>query len=509
MSHTARLMSATTRGLVIVGCLALLAAACSTDAAPAAETASPVVPSEPSATPTPDDQEPDDSAGDLFDAGVVHSVAVEFDQSDYDAMIDTYQATGDKEWIEASVTIDGEDYRQVGLRLKGNSSLMGLGRPVTGPGNPAQAPPSTTPASSVPESSLPSPDSASPTTAAPAQPGNGFPMPENSNFAVGPDEPERLPWLIRIDRFIEDQNHQGVTELVVRSSTTETALNEAVALDLLDEAGLATQQAIFSRFTVNDSDQVLRLVIEHPDDRWTAENLGDGNLYKAEASGDYSYRGADPAAYDDVFDQDAGEDDLGPLIEFLQFVNEADDETFAAELSSRLDIESFATYLAIQDLFQNFDDIDGPGNNSYLYYDPTNGRFTVVAWDHNFAFATPGGFPTQGGQPGEMPPFDPSQLPTGVTLPGNIDPSQLPEGGVPEGFGQPNVLTERFRGDPEFAAMIESENGRLRAALFDSGVATSTLDSRSSTLLSDVTDLVAVTDIEAEAESVATYFVAE
>ena len=32
----------------------------------------------------------------------------------------------------------------------------------------------------------------------------------------------------------------------------------------------------------------------------------------------------------------------------------------------------------------NRDDIDGPGNNSYLYFD-ADGRATVVAWDHNLA----------------------------------------------------------------------------------------------------------------------------
>ena len=45
-------------------------------------------------------------------------------------------------------------------------------------------------------------------------------------------------------------------------------------------------------------------------------------------------RGADQAAYTDVFDQEAGEDntDLAPLIEFLDFINNSDDKTFAAEL---------------------------------------------------------------------------------------------------------------------------------------------------------------------------------
>ena len=61
-------------------------------------------------------------ASDLFDSSTVHEISVEFDQSDYDAMIEAYRSTGDKEWISATVTIDGTTYENVGLRLKGNSS---------------------------------------------------------------------------------------------------------------------------------------------------------------------------------------------------------------------------------------------------------------------------------------------------------------------------------------------------------------------------------------------------
>ena len=63
----------------------------------------------------------------IFDTSVVHDIAVTFDETDYDAMIETYADSGDKTWIEATVTVDGVTYERAGLRLKGNSSLMGLG----------------------------------------------------------------------------------------------------------------------------------------------------------------------------------------------------------------------------------------------------------------------------------------------------------------------------------------------------------------------------------------------
>lgn len=97
---------------------------------------------------------------------------------------------------------------------------------------------------------------------------------------------------------------------MIRANNSDTSLNEAVALDLLEEAGLASQEAVATSFSVNGSTAVLRLAIEHPDD-----------------------------------------------------------DRFTAELPERLDVEAFATYLAMMDLIGNSDDIDGPGNNAYLWWD--------------------------------------------------------------------------------------------------------------------------------------------
>ena len=69
---------------------------------------------------------------DLFDSGEVHDISVDFDQADYEAMIATFVSTGEKEWISATVTLDGVTYENVGLRLKGNSSLFGLSTETSG-----------------------------------------------------------------------------------------------------------------------------------------------------------------------------------------------------------------------------------------------------------------------------------------------------------------------------------------------------------------------------------------
>lgn len=395
----------------------------------------------------------------VFDASYVHEISVSFDQDAYEQLVDTYEETGEKNWIEATVSVDGETYESAGMRLKGNSSLRGLG-------------------------------------------GGGVGGPGPGGDSVDTSKPEDLPWLIKLDKFIENRNHQGVTDFVVRSNTSETALNEAVALELLELAGVASQDAIYVSFSVNDSTPALRLVIEHSDDTWMGENFDSGGaLYKAEASGGYQYRGSDPAAYDEVFDQEAGADnaDLSPLVEFLDFINNSDDGTFNEELPDRFEIDGFATYLAMQELIANFDDIDGPGNNSYLYYDSATGMFHVVAWDHNLAFGGFGGF-GGGGFPGG-----------GRGFPGGGDDGVGQDEDGPGGFDRGgsgpggNVLVERFLANEEWNALYEQKLADLTEQLIDSGTAHQVLESWVELLSSEATDLVSESTVAQEADQIAAY----
>ncbi len=417
----------------------------------------------------------------LFDSSTVHTVSITYDDADYQAMIATFQSTGDKEWITATVTIDGTEFTDVGIKLKGNSTLRGL------------------------------------------QAADGTGAGTGGDLSV--DEPEGLPWRIRLDKYVDGQNFKGQTDLVIRGNNTETSLNEAVALELLGAAGLATEEAASTRFSVNGGAQTLRLVIQNPTDEWDDENFdGDGILYKAEAEGDYSYRGDDPTAYAEAFSVEAstsGEDDYAPLVSFLQFVDESDDATFAAELTQHLDVTAFATYLAMQTLVANADDIDGPGNNSYLRWDAATGVFTVVAWDQNLSFGGMGGGTGAGtgpaaGMGGGMR-QRPDQAPAGGT--GTVVPPTDAQAaaGVPadrtgDGMGGGarggNILSERFLANTEFTALYDAEVTRLTADLYASGTAQTILDSWTDVLTSQAGDLVPTDTVDAEAAQISTFFAA-
>jgi spore coat protein CotH len=403
----------------------------------------------------------------LYDNSVVHDIAVTFDEGAYDTMVDTYASSQDKEWIEATITVDGITLERVGMRLKGNSSLRSLARAGGGAGG---------------------------------GPAGGQTMPNG----VTRDKPESLPWLVRFDKYVDGQTYQGLSEVVIRGNNTATSLNEAVALELIGLSGAATQKAFSTRFSVNGGTEVLRLAIESPNDDWEESTFdGEGILYKAESTGDYSYRGTNPDAYNEVFDQESDTDNpnLAPLMTFLEFINNSNDATFAAELGKHLDVEAFARNLALQELVGNFDDIDGPGNNSYLRYDAGTKRFTVLSWDLNLAFnAGPGG----GAQP---PPGGGLRTPPAGQAPagGQVPPAgQQPRAGGPG--GRTNILVQRFQANPTFAALYNQAKTDLKAQLFTSGKAAEVLDRWSGVLTTHAGDMVDAATVQREAANIAKLF---
>ena len=374
-------------------------------------------------------------------------------------MLSTFREDGEKEYIRADITIDGTLIEDVGLRLKGNSTLQSLSNNSMGGGG-----------------------------------GGGMTQPFEDN-------PEELPWLISFDEYEEGRAYQGMTEIALRpaASGSEVAINEALALELTAESGQITQDYTFTSVTVNGSESAARIVVDTPDTEW-ADELGSGVLYKARAGGSLDYVGDDPTEYEDSFKQINAEGayDLQPVMTLMKFLNESTDEEFAEELDDYVDTESFAKYLATQEILSNNDAMDGPGNNYYLWYDTTEKQFTVLSWDLNLALSGMGG--GMGGGVGGMQQDTETGTATDIddtattgempTLPDGMEMPEMPqppegmempggeegEGAGPSGGSDSGILKERFLDNEEFYAMYEQAYAELYEQLIASGYAEETLN---------------------------------
>ncbi|MCU1518241.1 MAG: Spore coat protein CotH [Pseudarthrobacter sp.] len=383
-----------------------------------------------------------------------HTVSIEWDEAEYNTMIDAYETDGSKDWIQATITIDGTVLEDVGVRLKGNSTLRGL-------------------------------------EAAGGMGGRG-----GTAADVSAEDPQTLPLLVDFDKYVDGQDYEGLTQLAIRPGSP--VINEALALALTAASGQASQRYAYTTYSVNGSATETRLVIENPDEDY-ADNLftTPGVLFKADAESSFTYQGDDLATYEEQFKQlnAEGTEDLQPIVDFLKWLSEASDEEFDAELANWVDVESFARYAATMNLLVNGDDMAGPGQNYYLWYDLDTKKISVVSWDLNLAMtgnatASPDDEVSMGGGGGGA--GGGMQRPQGMKNDGGVPPSGAAptdagtdagveadaDAGAPAGGGGRggNELKERFLASGAFQSLYDAAYADLYGQLYASGTAASLLD---------------------------------
>ncbi|MEK8171178.1 CotH kinase family protein [Streptomyces sp. M19] len=236
-------------------------------------------------------------------------------------------------------------------------------------------------------------------------------------------------------------------------SDEQVPLNEAVSLAMMDVSDQPTERHAFASVKVNNRPSVARLLVENPSKSYADNAVGsNGVLYKSLSTGSFAYRGDDPTEYEKDFKQltKKGSQDLQPIMNLVKWAEKASDKEFAAELADHIDVESFAEYVATQNLLLNFDDMSGPGKNYYLWYDLGTKKFTVLGWDFNL---TLNGSATAG-------PDD--QI--GMGMGGAAAPAAGPEPGPagPESAARPAGPDPEAGSDPEAGARREERQGRPR-----------------------------------------------
>lgn len=376
----------------------------------------------------------------LFDATAAHQLAITWKEADYKAMIAAYESDSSKDWMSASLTIDGTLIDQVGIRLKGNSTLRSLGgtqqQGVQGPGGMGGTPPSGAPQGG-----------GTPPTGAPQGGGGpgygggvgGVAFADSANISA--DDPASLPLLIRFDKFVKGRTYQGLTQLALRPGSP--VLNEALALSLTAATGQPTQRYSYTTYSVNGSKTQTRLLLENPDEAY-ADAILDGTsvLYKADADSSFTYQGDDKATYEEQFKQlnKTKSQDVTPVIKFLKWLQDADSATFDAKLADWVDVASLAKYLATSNLLANSDDMAGPGQNYYLSYDVSGKKLSVISWDLNLALIN--------------------------------NATASPDSSVSMGGGKGgNALKSRFLASSVFGKVYDDAYGKLFAQMYSTGKA--------------------------------------
>jgi hypothetical protein len=169
---------------------------------------------------------------------------------------------------------------------------------------------------------------------------------------------------------------------------------QVMGMDLWRRAGLPYSRARLVRLTVNGEYFPAYAKLEPINERYLERHFGesDGNLYRGQRQADFSYLGADPAAYEPLYEKHSNEEerDWSDVILLSRVFAEASDEEFPAAIAGLIDVEEWIDWIALNTVLSN---LEGglhrdTGDDYFLYRSPHRG-FVLLPWDMDSTYLEP------------------------------------------------------------------------------------------------------------------------
>lgn len=295
----------------------------------------------------------------LYDDASINSFTITFEASQWAALEQNKQQNKmlppdqrDFIYVPCSVTFNGETWKDVGFRYKGNSSF-------------------------------------------------GIPGLKHS-------------FKLDFDEFIDEQRIFGLKKMNFNNGFKDPSmLRECLSLEMYRSAGVTAPRCTYARIHYDLGDGAgprywgLFTSVEQVDktfliDRFTAENA-EGNLYKPDGPGD-NLSVFNQATFEKKTNETAADySDIIHLIDTIAASNDAN--AVKANLAPILSLDGILRFMAINTILTSWDSYAGTGHNYYLYNNPKNKASTgkdtweYIVWDANEAF---GNFIPMGSAPSEM-----------------------------------------------------------------------------------------------------------
>jgi len=210
---------------------------------------------------------------------------------------------------------------------------------------------------------------------------------------------EKLPFRLNFDYYddeipeVDDQRFHGFEELKFGNGFGDDALvRDKVAADLYREAGIPAAKGAMVEIYVDVGDGPVYwgvyTMFEDPCgellDSWFGDD--DGNCYKADGNG-ATLAEFDADSFENKTNDDDGSEDVGALVSALGS-DRSDAAAWRAGLEAVADIDGILRTMAVTNLIGHWDTYGEMTHNYYLYADPAlDGRLVWVPWDFNLSFA--------------------------------------------------------------------------------------------------------------------------
>lgn len=269
----------------------------------------------------------------LFARDEVHEMHLRFEQTDwFQQMWATFQANGeDVPYIEASFEWRDVKFDKVGVRIKGNSTAR---------------------VNSI-----------------------------------------KKPFRIKFNEFTKGQKIEGIGSINLNNCNMDPSMaRELPYFELARAAGLKAPRMNYAALYINNQFYGLYFLGEVINDDYLDSHFvkeeRKGWLYKGDIGSTFEDKGDDKAPYKTTYEKKTyeDEDDWSDLIALVAALNRTPQSDLVAELDKVLDIDSFLTAMALDNITVNLDSYVGMSQNYYVYRRPTDNKFEWLVWDPSLAF---------------------------------------------------------------------------------------------------------------------------
>ena len=206
---------------------------------------------------------------------------------------------------------------------------------------------------------------------------------------------EKAGFKIDLNRFVDGQTLDGLTHLNVNNMVQDAAqLHDRVSYGAYRAVGVPAPRVGYAWVTVDGDPYGLYALVEDYDKHFLQEHFehADGNLY----DGDY-WLAEDWSTYvlldfyesrHEYFELDAGTDvGFADIAGITAVLDETSGSVDVDEgLEEVVDLDEIKALWATEIWLGQYDGYFYNENNYRLYFDPADGRATMMPWDHDWAF---------------------------------------------------------------------------------------------------------------------------
>jgi hypothetical protein len=210
----------------------------------------------------------------------------------------------------------------------------------------------------------------------------------------------KLPFRLDFDEFeddypeIDNQRFYGFKKLgLVSNFLDNSLLREKLASDFFRDAGVPSARTAFYRLFIDHGEGAtyfgLYTLVEIPHKPMLESQFSGsgGNLYKPKGQG-ATFSVYDESSFDkETNKNEADFSDIKALYDALH-ADRTDAQAWREGLEATFNVPGFIRWLAVNTVIQNWDTYGLMAQNYYLYNDPETGLINWIPWDNNMALSS-------------------------------------------------------------------------------------------------------------------------